>query len=96
MTIEFTVVDEMLSPLRMVPNPATDAVSIAFEDGTRAKLIGTLANFFGQVIYSNLDIDLESNENVSIDVSLLPSGIYILQLTDEKGTVVSQEKLVKQ
>jgi len=79
----------------MYPNPALNTVSFSFEDDTRMQLTGSLYNILGYAVYSNITLDLESNDSVDLEVSSLPQGVYILQLRDEKGTLVSEEKLVK-
>lgn len=96
LTINFVVEDSStMAALQVFPNPTLDRVFVGFDNGTRMKLTGTLFNFFGQTIYSNVSFDLESSDRASMDMSGLPQGVYVLQLRDENGTIVSEEKLVK-
>jgi hypothetical protein len=64
------------------PNPATD--QITFSQNVQSAVIYTID---GKLMPSKLENDI-------IDVSTLSNGIYIIQITDENGTSISQ-KLIK-
>ena len=95
-TVSFTVVEdgEMMA-IRMSPNPTPDRVQISLVESEGMVLKASLLNFSGQTIYSNIEMDFRSNDNVSLDVSSLAPGVYIIVLADENGVAVAQEKLVK-
>ncbi|GMN06071.1 hypothetical protein MTsPCn5_14600 [Croceitalea sp. MTPC5] len=96
LTLNFTVIGtEMDLAVQMSPNPSSDLVELTLAKGQRQQLSGTLFNLFGQAVYSNLDFDLKPGNSVSIDVSKLAQGVYILELRNQKGAIVSQKKLVK-
>lgn len=73
------------SLVRIFPNPATTEISV--EAPFKARLV--LSALDGKVL-----VDKGSVE--SIDISGLPSGIYMVSVFDNDGTRVHIEKLVKQ
>jgi hypothetical protein len=76
--------------LTIYPNPASEQVNLSFKtilDNVNVKIISIL----GQTVYekSNLSVD-----NLSLNVSDLNKGIYIVQVSD--GVSVSNSKFIKQ
>lgn len=94
-TINFTVIDGAGALVQISPNPASDTVAVSMVDGDGGVYTGTLFNFFGQAVFSNVEVDLRSGNSTSLSVSGLAQGVYILELRDAKGVIVSQTKLVK-
>lgn len=86
-----SVADDSLmrdSMISFYPNPAQNSVTIEnslFADATKAAIY----NLEGQVL---LQIDLRSGDN-SLDVSNLPSGIYVISING-KGNFVHKQKLI--
>ncbi|MEN1785207.1 MAG: T9SS type A sorting domain-containing protein, partial [Bacteroidota bacterium] len=81
--------------VRISPNPSSDRVAITLNQGKGPKMTATLYNVYGQAVYTNLKLDFSSGDGQFINVSGLAEGMYILELRDAKGVVVSQNKLVK-
>lgn len=70
------------------PNPTNGKINIIAERLKQVMVLNTL----GQVIYKQ---DVKS-DNLTIDLGDLESGIYILRLTTEKGTLVKPINIIKQ
>ncbi|MBA3649873.1 MAG: T9SS type A sorting domain-containing protein [Chitinophagales bacterium] len=51
----------------------------------------TILNLFGQVV-----LQQQFSDKASIDISNLPKGMYLVNITDERGNVVETEKIVKE
>ena len=62
--------------LNIFPNPVSDQINISFENSGNYSL--TIFNISGQKVFSQINI----NNNISIDASLLNSGLYILRVFD--------------
>jgi Secretion system C-terminal sorting domain len=60
------------------PNPASSEVNIQMPDAENSRVF--LRNMFGSVVLDKMGIS-------TLDVSGLPSGIYILSVTDKSGAV---------
>lgn len=73
--------------LTLYPNPLIDRLYIEPKNSTQVRSIG-IYNLQGQLIQS-----IPQVSNVSVDVSNLPKGIYIVQVKTDKGT--STTKVVK-
>jgi len=72
------------SDVKVFPNPATHSISV--QSPYSIDYIH-IRNIMGQVIISQEDMQ------TSVEISLLPNGIYILEIKTEKGLFVS--KLIK-
>ncbi|MBK9399369.1 MAG: T9SS type A sorting domain-containing protein [Bacteroidetes bacterium] len=66
----------------LYPNPANNVLSIDINGRPEQANIITLFNAYGQIVYSTR---VYSSEKVSIDISHLPSGMYLTQLQSKEG-----------
>lgn len=76
--------------IKMYPNPTKNYLKISFEEGLQfhdIKLINTAG-----IIVKNFEIDESSLEYLQIYLGALPSGTYILELSDE--SYVFQKKII--
>jgi hypothetical protein len=73
----------------MFPNPATDILSIQFNDTSELKV--TLFDLLGRKVISKV---LDSN-NSDIDVSTLASGTYIVQMQNENNEKISKNLIIE-
>lgn len=76
--------------LTLYPNPASEQVNLSFKtilDNVNVKIISIL----GQTVYEKSNL---SGDNLSLNVSDLIKGIYIIQVSD--GISVSTSKFIKQ
>jgi len=79
---------------QLYPNPADDMVIVSFNSLFRGELIIELTDVLGKNVYSEL-FSVENGHFVqSINVSYLPSGIYVLSLQTDEWNY--QKKLVIQ
>ncbi len=73
----------------MYPNPATDIVSLRFDDLSKLKV--TIYDVIGREILSKL---LEKS-NKNIDISSLGSGTYIVQITNKNNEKITKKLIIK-
>lgn len=71
-----------LNPIRIFPNPATNTLNLNIRDAFSY----TITNLQGQV----LQHETMKNASNSIDISKLPMGVYIINLTTEAGNYYSK------
>ena len=74
--------------IKVYPNPVKNALSLDFTDGTEPKSV-ELYDMAGRLISTNPS-DLES-----IDMSAMPSGVYLVRITMKDGTSY-HEKILKE
>ncbi len=74
--------------INLSPNPASDKITITMDNFTTATT--TILDMNGRVLQN----DLISENNTSIVISNLLKGIYLMQITTDKGTV--SKKIVKE
>ena len=80
-----SVSDVFLKDLKIYPNPVDDVLHISVQNNTIEKI--TLIDGNGRTI-------LEKNDKVElINLSHLPSGLYLLQIKTEKGSI--SKKIIK-
>ncbi len=76
----------------LFPNPANDKLYVHFEDPSMQAYYIKIFNAIGRTIYMLPQPQLQNG----IDISKLPSGIYSLQLTDEKDKQTTTKKFIKE
>ena len=74
------------------PNPATNKLYISFEDPESSAYYIKINNAFGRTVYM---LPRPETKN-GIDISHLTTGIYFLQLTDEKTKITTTKKFIKE
>jgi blue copper oxidase len=74
----------------LFPNPATDRLYIAFTDLQNKAYYVRILNSIGKTIYMLPKPELENG----IDISGLKSGIYFIQLTDDKTKTTISKKFI--
>ena len=68
--------------LNIYPNPATDYINIATEEGVASKMTVGFYSLLGKEIQTIGQVDLP----YKMDLKTLPGGTYFLRITDESGT----------
>jgi hypothetical protein len=77
------------------PNPANSILNLSFENQSQSPVHLLLSNTLGVAVLENKEINLDSNQKTSIDLSLLPEGIYILQVHYADGNIATQKIAVQ-
>lgn len=76
------------------PNPVVDFTTVSLK-GNESKLNGVIYDLSGNVVHKSI-ISLQNGKGEgNVDMSGLHRGIYILQLTNTKGEMISQVKVLK-
>ena len=76
--------------VKIYPNPAEDAFTIAFENIRNAKV--RISDMLGKVMYQT------STRDGSIELSKadgLPTGLYIIQVSDENGQKITKKLIMR-
>jgi len=75
-----------IASLTVYPNPTNSTLTI----NTKAIYSSIqIVNTLGQLVFTR-------EKSTSLNVSSLPSGIYFIQLVDNKGSIIGKEKFVKE
>jgi len=88
-----TAIDEVSNKedlITVFPNPATNTITIEFPKAVVSNI--AIYNLLGEEVYSTTNNKQQTTNN--IDVSALPSGVYFIKATTEKGVVV--RKFIKE
>lgn len=75
--------------VRVYPNPSDGDFKIIASQNATASLVSML----GQVIFDNIPVD--SNQEREIQAGFLAPGVYILQLTNEKGGRLNKKIVIR-
>ncbi len=77
------------------PNPVTDVLNIEFNEALRKEEYNlTLYHINGRLIWNRAYKNTSSNKNISIDMSALPAGAYLLKIESPSG-IISTYKSIK-
>ncbi len=80
--------------LKVYPNPAKNRVIIKIDLVDKQGILELhIVNNLGQVVESH---NATSQQELSIDVSHLPSGIYLLNIADQDGVSIESKKMTKE
>ncbi|MBT4881376.1 MAG: T9SS type A sorting domain-containing protein [Flavobacteriales bacterium] len=80
--------------LKVYPNPASDRVIIEITLVGRQEIVQLqVINNLGQIIETH---QATSRQELSIDISHLPSGTYLLNLAEINGNTIATQKLTKE
>ncbi|MBK7964277.1 MAG: T9SS type A sorting domain-containing protein [Bacteroidetes bacterium] len=66
----------------LYPNPTNNVLNIDFKGTQNQVNIITLMNAYGQIVYSS---SINSSAKESIDISHLPSGMYLVHVESKDG-----------
>ncbi|MCC6689973.1 MAG: T9SS type A sorting domain-containing protein, partial [Bacteroidia bacterium] len=72
------VQENNLPGLKITPNPASSSVTI--ERGIHTPCTIQLVNMLGETLYSTGEI---TTDRITIDMGLMPKGIYFVEVTDK-------------
>ncbi len=85
------VVNSEKARLVLYPNPAQEKLNVYIANYDKQKVI-EIFNINGQRVFTTK----ESENNSTFDISKLTGGLYLVKVSATDGTLVSQEKFVKQ
>lgn len=87
-TEDMGAVDNEMNSIALYPNPTTGLINIQ----TKEKISSvSVYNSVGQkVSFNSLN-----KENTSIDISTLPSGIYLVEVSLNNNKVIKRYKVIK-
>lgn len=89
---EITAINEIAeTSFTLSPNPTSAKLTLQLTNSATTNLTYQILTTDGRVLFQN---KITTQPNIEIDVSQLPSGLYFLQLQDDKQRVV--RKFVKQ
>ena len=78
---------------KISPNPVSNLLTFNFQNTKTEKIDIQIVNEIGQVVYSEKRNIVVGENNVSVNVQKLPSGIYFLKLSSNER--LSSQKFVK-
>lgn len=83
--------NEQVDYLRLFPNPASDAMNIAFELHSLKQLKFIVSNVLGQPMISSEKTSFQKGENkFSLDLKELSCGLYFVKMSDGKQEITKK------
>jgi len=87
---------DLVSALRVFPNPAEDHIMIAFETSQNAESTVSIVNQVGQVVIQKVVFGDNSGQvNEAFDINHLPSGIYFVNISCNCGNQITQKFVIR-
>jgi hypothetical protein len=90
-TSAISEVGEAMTNIKLYPSPAAHLLYLSFPEALRHISHLIITDALGQTVYSSAITDRESTH----DISHLPSGIYMWQISTEQG-IIKTGKVVKE
>lgn len=81
---------DMITSLELYPNPVNDVLNIKINVDDRADLRCKILNQLGQVIQDQ-KVNVDASAIISINTDMLESGVYFVQIGNEKGYSVTKK-----
>ena len=69
----------------LFPNPTNGNINIIMDKTLKGKTLIEMFNLLGEKVFSQQASHLYQGETISLDLSKLPSGLYIIKLSTENG-----------
>lgn len=82
--------DMVNASLSVYPNPATDIVIISFDGNLSTNVSLQITNAIGQTVYNSAINAFVKGENIQVDVSKFPAGIYEIRFIGDTQTIEQQ------
>ncbi|MCA0430477.1 MAG: T9SS type A sorting domain-containing protein [Bacteroidetes bacterium] len=79
------------SLVRVYPNPCKDIVIVDLKEKFNVPLILTIYNSLGQVVYIKQSAN---EEQITLNLSGLPSGVFLLTLSNPNEHIFKEEKII--
>jgi Domain of unknown function (DUF4114)/Secretion system C-terminal sorting domain len=73
--------------IAVTPNPVVEVANVNFKMEDRGTALITLSNVNGQTMMTKNEIFAKGNNDVKLDMTGYPSGIYVLNVISAKGTL---------
>jgi photosystem II stability/assembly factor-like uncharacterized protein len=84
----------ILGELKLYPNPAGNTLNVAFNSSSVTNANISILNHLGQVVMTVDETVTEGSQQLSIDISNLHPGIYVMTIQDDRGEV-SRKQFIK-
>ncbi len=77
------------------PNPAKDRITLKYTSGNAQQIKIGLTNGFGALVYQSTQNIIKGDNVVTLNFSSVTAGIYMLNITDEKGNTGSKKLVIE-
>ncbi len=81
-SVVFVSDDRIINQLQLYPNPTANSINVTFKADYTQDLNIYITDITGRVIYQRTLGKHEQEERFAVDVSTLPSGVYLLHIND--------------
>ncbi|GAA4317952.1 hypothetical protein GCM10023184_01860 [Flaviaesturariibacter amylovorans] len=81
--------------LRVFPNPATDVLQVRLSSGQGGTVRLALANLQGQPVWTGVQGLSATERLLEVPLQGRAAGTYILRITDNNGTILATQRVVK-
>lgn len=86
--------DGALSIASVVPNPASERVTVKVHVTERRNFTVSLHDMFGNRVAHVSNVQLSDSDEIAIDVADKPAGTYLIAITSDKGEQVVERLIV--
>lgn len=80
--------------LQIFPNPSRDVINLKVKSPSPEKLTLQFADLSGKIVYTTSRV-VSNGSTVPVDISHLPSQVYMLIVTNKSNAVLAKQKVIK-
>jgi N-acetyl-anhydromuramyl-L-alanine amidase AmpD len=91
---ESVEIAETMNGLSIIPNPATDFVNLQYTTTSTDKITIVIKDVSGNIKLQQTKLALAGIQNTQFNIQNLQNGVYIIQLTNNKGLLLTKQLLI--
>ncbi len=80
--------------LSLFPNPATQTISLSFDQGNASKTLINITDMKGSIVKTQTVALAAGRNSLTVEVSTLSAGLYVITIVSDTGVI--QQKFIKQ
>lgn len=82
--------------LNIYPNPSSGSINLSFISAGSEKYIVRIFDLLGKSVYDNSFNAIEGTNELNLDLSYIPKGIYLLYFENENGSMKETSRIIIQ
>lgn len=92
--LKLVTADRQLNALTIVPNPNDGSFVLGYKSSTLGKIALTVKDPTGRIHYRKIENQETDSNQYELNLSNLPTGLYIISITNQQGVEVNSKLII--